>query len=250
MTGTQEERSTGGVLVVLPTYNERGNITMMLEAVLAQLPLAHVLVVDDGSPDGTGALVSTFAERDDRVRLLDRGRKLGLGTAYLAGFHYALAGGYESVITMDSDFSHPPAYLPGLLAAGGEPGVDVVVGSRYTRGGAIDGWGWNRRILSWGANRFARTLLRLPISDCTGGFRLYRRRVLGEMDLEGVVSHGYSALVELLWHLWNAGYTVREVPITFTDRAHGASKISRGEILRGVTTVIRLASRPRPGRSS
>jgi dolichol-phosphate mannosyltransferase len=230
-----------GALLVLPTYNEQENIEDLLTGVLHHAPGINVLVVDDGSPDGTGDLALDFGRHDDRVQVLERGRKLGLGTAYVAGFHHALAQEYRYVLTMDSDFSHHPRHLPALLARAADPGIDITIGSRYVPGGAIQGWGPHRHALSWGANTFARTLLRLAPHDCTGGYRCYNRRVLEELNLDAVVSHGYSALLELLWHCNRAGYRVAEVPITFVDRERGTSKISNKEILRGLTTVLRLA---------
>jgi glycosyltransferase involved in cell wall biosynthesis len=228
-------------LVILPTYNERENIADLLTGILRCAPGVHILVVDDGSPDGTAQYVAERGRRDERVRLLDRGAKLGLGTAYLAGFRIARSEGYSFAVTMDADFSHDPRHLPAMFMAA-DSGADIVVGSRYVPGGGVVGWGANRRILSWGANRFARTMLQLYVRDCTGGFRCYSRRVLDTLDFDAVVSHGYSALVELLWRCQAAGFRVVEVPITFRDRERGASKISRSEIMRGITTVLRLAA--------
>jgi glycosyltransferase involved in cell wall biosynthesis len=230
-----------GALLILPTYNERENIKDLLESVFGHAPGINVLVIDDGSPDSTGEIALEFSRQDPRVKVMERGAKMGLGTAYVAGFHHALAHDYGYVLTMDSDFSHHPRYLPSVLARAAEPGVDIAIGSRYVPGGAIEGWGPHRHLLSWGANTFARTLLRLTPRDCTGGYRCYNRRVLEGLELDSVVSHGYSALLELLWHCNRAGYRVGEVPITFVDRERGTSKISRGEIVKGLTTVLRLA---------
>lgn len=237
-------------LVILPTYNERDNIADLLTAILRYAPGVHVLVVDDGSPDGTAQYVAERGLQDERIRLLDRRAKLGLGTAYLAGFRIARSEGYSFAVTMDADFSHDPRYLPQMFAAA-DSGADIVVGSRYVPMGGVVGWGVNRRILSWGANRFARTMLALHVQDCTGGYRCYSRRVLDTLDFDAVVSHGYSALVELLWRCQAAGFRTVEVPISFRDRERGASKISRAEIMRGITTVLRLAAarmKPEPAR--
>jgi glycosyltransferase involved in cell wall biosynthesis len=235
-------------LVILPTYNERENIADLLTAILRYAPGVHVLVVDDGSPDGTARYVAERGLRDERVRLLDRGAKLGLGTAYLAGFRIARSEGYSFAVTMDADFSHDPRHLPEVFMTA-DSGADIVVGSRYVPSGGVIGWGANRRLLSWCANRFVRTILQLRVQDCTGGYRCYSRRVLETLDFDAVVSHGYSALVELLWRCQSYGFRVVEVPIIFRDRERGASKISRSEIMRGITTVLRLAAvrgRPEP----
>jgi dolichol-phosphate mannosyltransferase len=241
--GTEAGR---GVMVVVPTYNEAENITALVEQILENAPEAHVLVVDDGSPDGTAALVETMAASDDRVAVLKRTAKLGLGTAYMAGFERALSEGYAFVQTMDADFSHHPRYLPSILAAAKLPGVDMVIGSRYVHGGRVEGWGLHRRLLSKGANTFARLVLGLRPHDCTGAYRCYSARILTELDFGTVRSHGYSALVELLWHFRGAGHHVQEVPITFVDRELGVSKISRSEITKGVSTVMQLRFRRRP----
>ena len=235
-----------GTLVVVATYNERENIAALLSQILENAGGCHVLVVDDNSPDGTGEIAQAMALHDARIEVLERPSKLGLGTAYMAGFQHALAHGYERVLTMDADFSHHPRHLPAILARAAEPGVDMVIGSRYVKGGGVVGWPLYRRVLSFGANTFARTLLRLRSHDCTGAYRCYSRQVIEELDRDSVVSHGYSALIELLWHFERAGYRIAEVPITFVDRELGESKVSRAEITRGLTTVIRLRFAPPP----
>ncbi|MHB8572694.1 MAG: polyprenol monophosphomannose synthase [Candidatus Dormibacteria bacterium] len=232
-----------GALVIVPTYNEIANLPELLPQILEQLPAATVLVVDDGSPDGTGAMVAEFATREPRVHLLERSRKLGLGTAYVAGFRRALDDRMRMAITMDADFSHHPQYLPSLVGAIDAGGAAMAIGSRYIPGGGTRGWNLRRRLLSKGANTFARTALRLHTHDCTGGFRCYSRPVLEGLNLDQVFSHGYSALIELLWRCERANFEIAEVPIIFHDRLGGVSKISRGEIYRGVTTVLRLAFR-------
>lgn len=231
-------------LVVVATYNERENIEALVTQILDNAGGCHVLVIDDSSPDGTGVIARELAARDQRIELLERPGKLGLGTAYLVGFHHALTHGYERVMTMDADFSHHPRHIPAILARAGEPGVDLVIGSRYVKGGGVVGWPLYRRVLSFGANTFARTMLGIKAHDCTGAYRCYSRKVVGELELDAVVSHGYSALIELLWHCQRARYRIEEVPITFVDRELGQSKVSRSEIVRGLTTVIRLRFRP------
>jgi glycosyltransferase involved in cell wall biosynthesis len=241
--GASPEVIGKGTLVVLPTYNERENIEALVTQVLDNAPGANVLVVDDSSPDGTADLVEAMAAGDERVRLLRRPGKAGLGTAYVAGFRHGLAEGYDYVLTMDADFSHHPRHLPSVLAEAAKPGVDMVIGSRYVKGGGVVGWGLHRKLLSFGANTFARTTLRLTPHDCTGAYRCYSRAILERLDFDSVRSHGYSALIELLWHFRRAGHHIHEVPITFADRELGQSKISRSEITRGLTTVLRLRFR-------
>jgi dolichol-phosphate mannosyltransferase len=231
-------------LVIVATYNERENIERLITEILGHSPDCHVLVVDDNSPDGTGDIARRMAAADNRVEVLGRPGKLGLGTAYLAGFRHALQGGYQRIVTMDADFSHDPVYLPDILQRASDPGVDVVVGSRYVRGGGVVGWGLYRRVLSFGANTFARTVLGLRTHDCTGAYRCYARPVIEGLSEDPVQSHGYSALIEIMWRCQRAGYRVEEVPITFADRELGQSKVSRAEILRGGTTVLRLRFRP------
>jgi dolichol-phosphate mannosyltransferase len=232
-------------LVCLPTYNEAENIARLIVAVRQALPQASVLVIDDGSPDGTGDLVRQVAATDSRVFLLKRPGKLGLGTAYMAGFGYALEHGFDRALTMDADFSHPPDRLPALLAAV-DGGADLAIGSRYVAGGGIQGWPLRRALLSSGANTFARTVLRLHTHDCTGGFRCYAEGTVKFLLAEPLRSSGYSALIELLTRCERAGLRVAEVPITFTDRVAGASKVSRDEIWRALVTVSRLAARRAP----
>jgi dolichol-phosphate mannosyltransferase len=232
-------------LVCLPTYNEAENIVRMIAAVRRALPQAGVLVIDDASPDGTGDLVRRVAAADARVFLLSRPGKLGLGTAYMAGFAYALEHGFDRAITMDADFSHPPDRLPALLAAV-DLGADLAIGSRYVSGGGIQGWPLRRAFLSSAANAFARAVLTLHTHDCTGGFRCYAEGTVKFLLSEPLRSSGYSALIELLTRCEWAGMRVAEVPITFTDRVAGASKVSRDEIWRALVTVARLAAQRSP----
>ena len=201
-----------------------------------------MLVIDDASPDGTGELVRDQMLKDARLEIMSRPGKLGLGTAYMAGFAYGLQHGYASVLTMDSDFSHPPERIPALMAAV-DAGAHLAVGSRYVPGGAIQGWAPGRRVLSGTANFVARQLLRLHTHDCTGGFRCYSLRALQFLVTQPLRSSGYSALVELLTRCERAGLTIVELPITFKDRTVGQSKISRQEIFRAMVTVLRLTGR-------
>jgi dolichol-phosphate mannosyltransferase len=229
-------------LVCIPTYNEASNILALVECVHAAAPEVDVLVIDDASPDGTGDLVRAQILKDAQLEIMARPGKLGLGTAYMAGFAYGLQHGYSCVLTMDSDFSHPPERIPALIKAI-DDGAHLSVGSRYVPGGAIEGWGMGRRVLSATANFTARQILRLGTHDCTGGFRCYSGRALQFLVTKPLRSSGYSALVELLTRCERAGLTIVEIPITFTDRVRGQSKISRQEILRAMLTVLRLAGR-------
>ena len=223
-------------LVVIPTYNEADNIVPLARDVLAQDPALHVLVVDDASPDGTGERVREAGENEPRLRLLARSGKLGLGSAYLAGFRHGLEQGYDLVVTMDGDGSHAPRFLPALLAAARTS--DLVVGSRYVAGGGIANWPPHRRALSAFANLYTRTLLRLSVRDCTSGYRAYARKVLETVDPFAVRSSGYSFLEEMLYRVERAGFRIAEVPILFQDRTAGASKIDHREIYRAAWHVL------------
>jgi dolichol-phosphate mannosyltransferase len=224
--------------VVIPTYNERENIGRLLPLVLAQ-PRLRVLVVDDGSPDGTGALVAELAREEPRLGLLSRPGKQGLGTAYIAGFRRALAEGAEFIFEMDADFSHDPAYLPALLAAT-ETSFDLTLGSRYVRGGGTTDWGLVRQFISRGGNLYAGLILGLPVADATGGFRCYRRRVLETIDLSAVRSNGYAFQIEMAYRTLKAGFRVGEVPIIFPDRRVGKSKMSSRIVWEALINVWRL----------
>jgi dolichol-phosphate mannosyltransferase len=227
-------------LICIPTYNEASNILPLIEQVHEAAPEADVLVIDDASTDGTGDLVRDRILKDSQLEIMARPAKLGLGTAYMAGFAYGLQHGYGGVLTMDSDFSHPPDRIPALIAAV-DAGAHLAVGSRYVPGGAIQGWSPSRRVLSGSANFVARQLLRLHTHDCTGGFRCYSLRAVQFLVTQPLRSSGYSALVELLTRCERGGLTIVEVPITFSDRTRGQSKISRQEIFRAMLTVFRLA---------
>jgi len=225
-------------LVIVPTYNEAENINRLVSEILDQPAPLHLVIVDDGSPDGTGQLADALAAGSSRVTVIHRPRKMGLGTAYIAGFKRALERGYGFAITMDADFSHNPRYLPGLLALMSDH--DLAIGSRYIRGGGSTGCTWSRVVLSKGANSFAKFMLGLKAHDCTAGFRCYKAEVLRSIDLDTIFSSGYSFLVEMVTRCERRGYRVGELPIIFDNRRLGKSKISRAEILKSVYTVFRL----------
>jgi dolichol-phosphate mannosyltransferase len=226
-----------GATICLPTYNERENLESMIRA-LAPLGV-NVLVIDDNSPDGTGEIADRLAEELDFVSVLHRDTKEGLGPAYLAGFHRALADGAEYILEMDCDFSHKPADVPRLLAAC-ENGADLALGSRYVAGGGTENWGLLRRMISVGGSVYARVLLGMHFQDLTGGFKCYRRAVLERIDLEAITSKGYAFQIEGTYRTVRAGFTVVEVPITFADRTAGTSKMSRTIFLEAVKKVPAL----------
>jgi dolichol-phosphate mannosyltransferase len=223
--------------ICLPTYNERANIEPMVRA-LAPLGV-RVLVVDDNSPDGTGEIADRLAEELDFVSVLHRARKEGLGPAYVAGFRRALADGAELVLEMDCDFSHNPLDVPRLIAAC-EAGADLALGSRYVAGGGTENWGLIRRLVSTGGSWYARTLLGVNVRDLTGGFKCYRRGVLERIDLDAIRSKGYAFQIETTYRAIRAGFTVVEVPIVFSDRTAGTSKMSQSIVLEAVTRVPAL----------
>ncbi|MDQ1746463.1 MAG: dolichol-phosphate mannosyltransferase [Frankiaceae bacterium] len=237
------------VLVVVPTYNERDNLDPVLDRLAAAVPAADVLVVDDGSPDGTGDLADARAARDERVHVLHREAKSGLGGAYVAGFRWGLERGYDALVEMDADGSHAPEQLPDLLAA--LPTADVVLGSRWVEGGAVVDWPRRRELLSRGGNTYARLALGLPVRDATGGFRVYRRDVLAGMELGDIASQGSCFQVDLVWRAWQAGWRVVEVPITFVERTAGVSKMNQKIVVEALwrVTVWAAKSRFRPARS-
>jgi dolichol-phosphate mannosyltransferase len=222
--------------VCLPTYNERENIEPMLRALVAKG--VHVLVVDDNSPDGTGDIADRLARELDGVGVLHREGKEGLGPAYLAGFRRALSDGAELVLEMDCDFSHSPDDVPRLIAAA--DGADLVIGSRYVRGGSIGNWGVVRRFVSAGGSLYARVLLGVPIRDLTGGFKCYRRRVLETIDLDAIDSKGYAFQIETTYRALRAGFRVEEIPIHFIDREVGGSKMSRAIVAEAMWKVPAL----------
>jgi dolichol-phosphate mannosyltransferase len=226
-------------LVIVPTYNERFNIARIIPAVLAQDSSLEVLVVDDGSPDGTGAIVDAIAATNPRVHIIHREGKLGLGTAYIAGFGWALERKYDLVFEMDADFSHNPERLPEFLEAIKE--ADVVLGSRYQDGHVnVVNWPMSRLFLSYGANVYARFVTGLPIFDATGGFKCFRRNVLESIDLNAVKSNGYAFQIEMSYRVWKRGFRLFEIPIIFVDRTEGVSKMSKKIVREAVWMVWRL----------
>ncbi len=228
------------ILVVIPTYNEAENIARLVPAVLAETPKGtEVLVVDDASPDGTGEVVRKLAEKDPRVHLLARDRKLGLGSAYVAGFRYALERGYEFVVEMDADFSHDPREIH-LLLEKAQGGCDLVIGSRYVDGITVVRWPLKRLVLSIGASKYVRAITGLKIHDCTSGFKCFRRRVLEAVDLDGIHSDGYSFQIEMSFKAFKKGFRLCEVPITFVERRTGTSKMSRKIVYEAVWMVWKL----------
>jgi dolichol-phosphate mannosyltransferase len=224
--------------IVIPTYNERENIAALIAQIISQ-PRFSVLVVDDNSPDGTAQIVAALAERTKQVSLLVRPGKQGLGTAYVAGFRQVLTTNAQYIFEMDADFSHDPRYLPMLLAAA-ETKYDLVLGSRYVRGGGTTDWGIVRKMISRGGSLYARTILGLPAKDCTGGFRCYRRMVLETIDLDAVRSNGYSFQIEMLYRTTLANFRVGEIPIVFPDRRVGKSKMSRAIVLEALIKVWQM----------
>lgn len=229
-------------ILIVPTYNEKENIKFLIGKVL-DLPVSvDVIIVDDNSPDGTGEIADQLAmAHPGRVHVVHRPGKMGLGSAYVTGFLKALGMGASHIMTMDADFSHPPRYIPTMLEKSRE--VDLVIGSRYVDGGGTMQCTLPRKMLSWVANGFAHLMLGLRARDATAGFRCYRREVLESIDLEGIRANGYSFLIEMLFHCQQTGWRVGEVPIIFVNRLRGVSKISRGEIIRALLTVFRLAPR-------
>ncbi len=222
-------------LIVLPTYNERENLPTLVPQILAQDPGIEVLVVDDNSPDGTGQLADEMAKADKRVRVIHRPGKQGLGTAYIAGFKWALQRGYEFVFEMDADFSHNPDHIPEFLKAAKE--YDLVLGSRYLYGVTVVNWPMSRLLLSYYANKYARLATGMPFSDTTGGFKCYRRKVLESIDLDAIRSEGYSFQIETTFRAWRKGFKIGEITIVFTDRLEGTSKMS-GRIIREAVWLV------------
>lgn len=225
-------------MVIVPTYNERDNIDSLLTELLKCHSGLEVVVVDDNSPDGTGDAVDEWSLREPRIHAIHRAGKLGLGTAYIAGFNYALDRDADFVLTMDADFSHHPRYIPIMLRRAEQ--ADLVIGSRYVPGGGTLNCSLQRRLLSRGANAFAKLLLGLRGKDCTAGFRCYRSEVLRSISYESIRSNGYSYLVEMLYAVQSHRYSVAEIPILFEDRRFGTSKISSDELTKAIWTVLRL----------
>lgn len=228
--------STPRSLIVVPTYNERENLPLLLEAVLKVVPSeVEILVVDDGSPDGTGKLADEWAAREPRVHVLHRTGKLGLGTAYVAGFRWGLDQGFDQLIEMDADFSHDPKYLPVMLKS--LESHDVAIGSRYVPGGGTVNWGLGRKVLSRGGSFYARTVLGAPIRDFTGGFNGWRRKVIEAVDVGTLRSDGYSFQIELKYRAFKKGFRWTEFPIVFADREIGKSKMNRRIVFEALARV-------------
>jgi len=228
-------------IIIIPTYNEKENIEKLIEEIRKLNRDFRILIIDDNSPDGTGRIADELAGKYSEVSVLHRSAKLGLGTAYIIGFKYALENNYDLVFTMDADFSHQPKYLIDLLEKAKE--YDLVIGSRYVKDGQIQNWPLHRLILSRGANIYVRMVTRLPIFDSTGGFNCYRKEVLEKIDLDTIISDGYAFQIEMKYRLWEKGFSIKEVPITFIERARGTSKISKRIILQAFFLVWKLRLR-------
>lgn len=226
------------MVVIIPTYNEISNIQKMLETLERLHPTLNVLVIDDGSPDGTADVVKKFQAQKKNLQLLQRSGKLGLGTAYIKGFKWALENGYEAVLTMDCDFSHEPESIPHFAAKLGEN--DLVIGSRYTGGIRIMNWPMHRLLLSYFASIYARIITGIPFFDSTGGFNAYTRKALSRLNLDKVFSIGYAFQIELKYKVWSLGLPCVEIPITFYERNEGKSKMSRKIVVEAVINVFRL----------
>jgi len=225
-------------LIIIPTYNEMENLPLLMDKIFELQPNVHILVVDDNSPDGTGDFADEKAAADVRVHVLHREGKLGLGTAYIAGFKWALARDYPRVFEMDADFSHQPKYLEDFLAA--SDNADLVLGCRYMKGGGTENWTFMRKLTSMGGNLYARSILGLRFKDLTGGFKCFRREVLESIDLDSIDSVGYAFQIELTYRAHKAGFRIAEVPIVFPDRERGASKMSTKIVREAMVNVVKL----------
>ena len=225
-------------LVIVPTYNELENLPRLIPIVLSQDESIHILIVDDGSPDGTGAFVKEEMKKNDRIHLLEREKKMGLGTAYLAGFKYALQNNYDFIFEMDADFSHDPNELKNFLIAIKDN--DLVLGSRYINGVRVLNWPMARLLLSFFASVYTRIITGMPVKDATGGFKCFRRNVLEAIDLDKVKSNGYSFQIEMTFKAYSKGFRIKEIPIVFSDRVKGKSKMSKKIVREAVTMVWKL----------
>jgi len=228
-------------LVIIPTYNERENVEAIVRAIMALNPLFHILIIDDGSPDGTAQFVMDMQrEFDGSLFLLQREGKLGLGTAYITGFKWALEKGYTYIFEMDADFSHDPQDLPRLFAACAREGADVAIGSRYVKGGGTINWPRDRVILSKGGSLYTRLITWIPVHDTTAGFMCYTRRVLETINLDEITFLGYAFQIEMKFAAWKLGFKIKEVPIIFRDRKFGYSKMHKGIVKEGILGVLKL----------
>jgi dolichol-phosphate mannosyltransferase len=234
------------VLVVIPTYNEAENIVKLIPAVLGQSQAVEMLIVDDSSPDGTGTIVRGLMKSEPRIHLIERPGKMGLGTAYVAGFTFAIGKGYEYVMEMDADFSHDPDDIPRFLEKVRE--CDVVLGSRYKNGVRVLDWPMQRLLLSYSANVYTQIMTGLPLHDATGGFKCFRRQVLESIDLSRIKSNGYAFQIEMSYKLWKKGFRLEELPIVFHDRRSGVSKMSRKIVYEAVFMLLTLRLRSIVGR--
>jgi dolichol-phosphate mannosyltransferase len=233
--GSEGFTDLGRILVIVPTYNERESLPLIIRRIRAAVPEAFILVADDNSPDGTGAIADTLAEHDDHVQVMHRHGKEGLGAAYIAGFTWGLQNNYDVLIEMDADGSHQPEQLPRILEA--LRGADLVLGSRWIPGGGTENWSKGREVLSRGGNAYTRAMLGVPLHDATGGYRAFRADTLRGIDLHTVASQGYCFQVDLAWRAVQRGFIVREVPITFVEREVGSSKMSRAIVAEALLRV-------------
>ena len=233
--GSESFTDLGRILVIVPTYNERESLPLIIRRIRAAVPEAFILVADDNSPDGTGAIADTLAEHDDHVQVMHRHGKEGLGAAYIAGFTWGLQNNYDVLIEMDADGSHQPEQLPRILEA--LRGADLVLGSRWIPGGGTENWSKGRAVLSRGGNAYTRAMLGVPLHDATGGYRAFRADTLRGIDLHTVASQGYCFQVDLAWRAVQRGFIVREVPITFVEREVGSSKMSRAIVAEALLRV-------------
>jgi dolichol-phosphate mannosyltransferase len=228
-------------VIIIPTYNELTNIQKLIPEILDRYSSVDILVVDDNSPDGTGGYVESFSEKNNRVKILKREKKMGLGTAYIAGFKYALAAGYDYIFEMDADFSHDPKEIDNFLCAIKK--YDLVLGSRYINGVNVVNWPMSRLLLSYFANIYTRIITGLPVKDATGGFKCFRKEVLQSIDLDKIRSNGYAFQIEMTFKAWKKGFKVGEIPIIFVDRFQGTSKMSKKIVREAVTMVWKLRIR-------
>jgi dolichol-phosphate mannosyltransferase len=228
-------------LIIIPTFNELDNIRKMIPDILGRYDNADILIVDDGSPDGTGVFVEQLTRESNRIKLIKRSGKMGLGTAYIAGFKYALQNGYDYVFEMDADFSHDPKEIGNFLEA--IKNYDLVLGSRYKTGVNVINWPMRRLMLSYFANSYTRFVTGLPVRDATGGFKCFRRKVLESIDLDSIKSNGYAFQIEMTFKAFKKGFKIAEIPIIFTDRFHGTSKMSKKIVREAVLMVWKLRIR-------
>src|SRR6266536_1212584 len=231
-------------LIIIPTYNEIDNLTPLLKEIFSYAPETDILIVDDNSPDGTGDLADKIHQENAQVHVLHRPGKLGLGTAYIEGFKYAIEHAYDAAFEMDADFSHDPRYLPDFLKA--IENADLVIGSRYIPGGDTPNWTMLRRLISGGGNIFSRFMLGIPVHDCTAGYRCYRREVLESIDLDTIQSQGYAFQIEMAYRVIQQGFKIVETPIIFMDRRIGKSKMSRKIVIEAFIYVLRARSGKKP----